>query len=97
MSNTQTLLLATAGILVAVVVVLMVVLLGHDNTNQNEEAIKQSILQQPSTTYRCYEKNTNNFTVIDSDGGMFETETDVSMFVVDGKIVSNFGTCISVH
>lgn len=96
MNNTNTLLFTTAGVLVAVVIVLVVLLLGTDTTSK-DEAIKQSILQQPATTYRCYEKNTNNFTVIDSDGGMFETESGVSMFVVDGKLVSDYGTCIAVH
>lgn len=96
MNNTNTLLFATAGVLVAVVIVLVVLLLGTDTTSK-DEAIKQSILQQPATTYRCYEKDTNNFTVIDSDGGIYETETGVSMFVVDGKVVTDYGTCIPIN
>lgn len=98
MHNTNTLLFAMAGILAAVVIILVVVLLGHDDDVSRYEAeIKKTILSQPATTYRCYQKPSNEFNLIESDGGVYETETGVSMFVVEGKVVTDYGTCIPIN
>lgn len=99
MNNTNTLLFAMTGILAAVVIILVVVLLGHNDgdVDRYEAEIKKTILSQPATTYRCYQKPSNEFNLIESDGGVYETETGVSMFVVEGKVVTDYGTCIPIN